>query len=390
MNPVETHSNPYGIKTEAGAVAAERYVIARAPNGGIGDHLSCLVGAWWFAKRTRRTLVVDWRGSRFSADPSGSSNCFTDFFCHRDIMEGVEVISDQSVSEMRYDGPFFPAKWNRENLAATCHVKHTQEEVDEINRLVTSSEDRPEPTVAFNQWIHPAPPKNEVRSLLRVLQFAEPIRAAADEVWQRSVPGGSALAVHIRHGNGENIGARAAYWLDPIRFFRQLRLNASADIHRAGTHGRFADNMPESLIRSLRLVGSESRFLQRVCRAVRRMQQRTANATPILFCDAQAVADEFVRTMPGAVVLGKYFRKPNAGPLHALPVAHDEAGHASRKLIFFEMAVEMELMRRCSGLVCMDSGFSILSKALIDDERIFFLRPTLVNRLIARVFRTLR
>ena len=47
-------------------IKINQVVVARHPNGGIGDHLSCLIGAWFYAKRTGRTLVIDWRGSRFN------------------------------------------------------------------------------------------------------------------------------------------------------------------------------------------------------------------------------------------------------------------------------------------------------------------------------------
>ena len=384
MDLIESES--ISVKVSNEILSHTRFIVARHPNAGIGDHLSCLVGAWWFAKRTGRVLIIDWRGSRFCSDPSTEHNCFTDFFGQYDSIDGVKVICDHTVSNISYSGPFFPAKWNLRNIRDTSHVKHTQSEIDDINRLVTSSEDRPEPTVAFNQWIHPGPPKDEVRSLLRTLKFSDAINAAADRVWKRSCREGSGLAIHVRHGNGENIGARAAYWLDPWRFFQQLRLNSSLDIHRAGVHGRFSDNMPESLIRSTDIFGSEERFLKRVKRVVRSVQKCTPNLTPILFCDSRAVADKFAEIMPGTVVLDKIFLNPNAGPLHSLPSDNNQTSRTRQEAIYFEMAVEMELMRRCSALVCMDSGFSILSKAIIDDRNIKILKPTLINRIIERLF----
>lgn len=286
-------STPFNAVSEN--VTHKRYVVARQPNAGIGDHLSCAIGAWWYAKRTGRVLVVDWRGSRLCANGSSEHNCFTDFFGHHDRIGGVSVVCDQTVSRIDYQGPFFPVKWNALNILETSHIKHSLGEVEYINELAASSEDRPEPTVIFNQWIAPGPPKDAVSSMLRELQFSGPIRAAADKFWQKYLRSGKGLAIHIRHGNGENIGARAAYWLDPWRFFQQLRLNSSSDIHRPGVHGRFFDNMPKSLIRSIDIIGSERRFLTYVKRVVSRVQRIAPGLTPMLFCDSKAIADEFVR-----------------------------------------------------------------------------------------------
>ena len=388
MSSINSESMP--LNTNKENIPHTRYVVARHPNAGIGDHLSCVIGAWWFAKRTGRVLVIDWRGSRFCSSPSSEHNCFTDFFGQYDTIDGVSVICDQTVSRVNYRGPFFPLKWNALNIIDKSYIKHTKSEVDDINKLATSLEDRPEPTVAFNQWIYPAPPKDAVRSMLRELQFSDSIKTVADEFWQKSFRDGNAVAIHIRHGNGENIGARAACWLDPWRFIQQLRLNSSSDIHRPGIHGRFSDNMPESLIRSTDIVGSEERFLKRVKRVVKRVQKYTPDLTPILFCDSRVVADKFTEIMPGTVILDKIFLNPNAGPLHSLSSELDLASRTRQEAIVFQMAVEMELMRRCSALVCMDSGFSILSKALIDDRNIEILKPTLINRLIERLFKALR
>src|SRR5437879_815431 len=90
--------------------SSNRYVVARHCYGGIGDHLSCLVGCWWLAKRTNRTLVVDWRGSRFNLDPSMKRNCFLNYFELTHRLGGVEIIADDSVSSIIYPTPIWPTK----------------------------------------------------------------------------------------------------------------------------------------------------------------------------------------------------------------------------------------------------------------------------------------
>src|SRR6266576_2265321 len=117
---------------------ANHYVVARHCYGGIGDHLSCLIGAWWLARRTNRILIIDWRGSRFSSDPSMRHNCFPDYFEPRDKLCGVAVIADDSVGAIRYPLPIWPGKWNQAGLESPNHLKHTAAEVATVNSLVTS------------------------------------------------------------------------------------------------------------------------------------------------------------------------------------------------------------------------------------------------------------
>lgn len=365
--------------------SGERHVIARHPNGGIGDHLSCLIGAWWFAKRTHRTLVIDWRGSRFAAGLPSTEHAFTHLFESVSTLAGVPVICDERVGQLSYSGPFFPVKWTAANLRGTEHVKHTGQEIAAVNALVTSELDVPAPVVAFNQWIDPPPPKSEVQRLLKDLRFHPDIRARADAIWSQALGQRPGIAIHIRHGNGENIGLRAAYWLDAIRWIRQYRANQNVDVHRPGDHGRFGDNMPPSLIRTHEMKGAELRFLTHIAREVSRMAKRHPGARPVLFCDSPVVASAMAQLLPDVLVPPKAFLPPDAGPLHAQAIT----GTGDMAQSTLEMAVELELMRRCSALVCMDSGFSIFAKAQLADDDICLLRPHWVNEWLMKVLRRL-
>jgi hypothetical protein len=288
------------------------------------------------------------------------------------------------VGNMQFTGPYFPPKWNAENLAGTDHVKHTDEEIRNVNDLVHLGKDTIEPTVAFNQWISPDPPQNEVRLLLSALQFSQPIQAAATEIWQDKIGVKPAIAIHLRHGNGENIGFRASYWLSPYRLYKQLKLNLSVNVHRAGSNGRFGDNMPDSLIQTENFSGSELQFLRRIKLEVEKMQLQLPNSKVMLFCDSQSAALAFQQLVPDVVIPPKFFLEANSGPLHSIKINQSESD-AKISRISFEMAMEMELMRRCSALICMDSGFSIFSKALLDADRKVLLRPLLANKIVEKV-----
>lgn len=366
-------------------LATPHVVVARYPNAGIGDHISCLIGAWYYAKQTGRTLVIDWRGSRFNSDPTCAENCFHQLFDISEEFLDVPVISGDDVTDLEYDLPIFPNKWTPENLAATAHQPHTTDEISAINTLAHTGQNRQEPTVVFNQTIYPVPPYEQVRPFLKALKFAEPIRVAADKVWRDLIGDRPAIAIHIRHGNGENIGARAAYWLGPTDLHRQIKLNAAVDMHAPGTHGRFNDNTAESLIPATELQSSQMSFLRSVAKNIERMKVNAGfhNARPILFCDSKTVAEALPQIMPDIAIPPKTFIKSGDGPLHAISI-EDGAAKPIASQVTFDMMVELCLMRKCSALVCMQSNFSILSRIELEEGKIHILRPPLINRLIQK------
>ena len=96
---------PEGLRT------MQKFIVARFPNAGIGDHLSSVLGCWRYAKQTGRTLVVDWRGSRFNTDHS--TNAFFRFFQQTDSIAGVPVIADDDLSEIYTEtADFYWSKWS--------------------------------------------------------------------------------------------------------------------------------------------------------------------------------------------------------------------------------------------------------------------------------------
>lgn len=370
-----------------------KVVVARHCFGGIGDHLSCLIGAWWLARRTGRTLVVDWRGSRFNADPAMRNNCFLSYFEPRQTLAGVPVIADNSVADLQYPMPIWPEKWTAAGLAGLNHLKHSAAEVAAVNHLVTSDTDPAEPTIVVNQWVEPPPPPAAVKELLADLPLARRIRMEAQQFWDKEIGSAFAVGIHIRHGNGENVGARAAYWLGPIALMRQLSLNARNDVHRPGLFGRFSDNMPASLVGASNQAAAERRFCRRVARDYRALAERlgASNAVPFLFCDSTQIIETMRELLPNLVVRPKLLPAKGEGPLHQFEA--DAANAVSQQAIrggtvpeqiTLDMFVELDLMQRCQALIYMDSGFSLLARTALAPSHQLRLKPDLANRLITR------
>ncbi len=370
-----------------------RYVVARHCYGGIGDHLSCLMGAWWIAKRTNRTLVIDWRGSRFNPDPSMENNCFFSYFSTRRDVGGVEIIAGNDVGTIKFPTPVWPVKWTPDALASPNHMNHDAAEIAEANQLVTSNNDPSEPTVVLNQWLDMPPDRDAVRTFLQGLTPVESIADQAQRFWDAHIGEAPGVAIHIRHGNGENLGSRAAYWLGPVALAKQLIINARNDVHKRGISGKFADNMPPSLIGA----PDQAKYERRFCRTVADAFDSFAipHAVPVLFSDAAHIVDTMREVLPTVVAKPKRQVKRGEGPLHQIDSACVDQGGGVRSGtisddIVFDMFVELELMRRCSGLIFMDSGFSLLARISLDESRLIRLRPSSLNRLILRIERMIK
>lgn len=336
---------------------------------------------------------MDWRGSRFNADPTRRHNCFLDFFELGPTLGDVEVIADDSVNTIEYPTPILPRKWTQAILAGPEHMKHTAEELAVVNPMVTSDVDPLEPTVVLNQWIEPPPPRTALKGVLGEIRPVDLIRKEAQHFWDEKVGTAPAVAIHIRHGNGENVGWRAAYWLEPIALVRQLAANNRNDVHRPGLFGRFSDNMPPSLVGTPSQTGAEQRFYRQIASEFHKLSSETGmkDAVPFLFCDAAQVVEGMRRILPSLVVRPKRFLDRGAGPLHQVNASSIELSEYGgirnagiEADVTREMFLEIELMRRCAGLVYMDSGFSLLARLGLEENHIALLSPTLTNRLIMK------
>lgn len=355
-----------------------RYVVARAPNAGIGDHLSCLLGAWWYAKRTGRALVVDWRGSRFNS--RFGHNCFFDYFERVREIDGVPVFADDDVAEILGSGPFFFPKWSPESVGATHHVGHSREEMSAIYALVETGVQRPEPVVIINQHLPLPRDRSGLARALLSLRFQPRFSERAD-LFLRSVVGESpVVGVHIRHGNGENIGDRVMYWLDPVDLFRQLRENRRTDIHRAGAHGAFRDNMPPSLMAVRRNTRAERALYRNVGRHFIRLKRALPGQSKLLlFTDSMQVVDGLRQVIPDVTRYDATLIPIGDGPLHKV----SDKGVVVSSLID-DMLIELSILRRCAALIYMPSQFTVLSRAALPEDCLVSLRPSLTSRLVKR------
>lgn len=136
------------------SLAARRYVISKR-SAGLGDSLVSLTSAWRYAKMTRRTLIVDWRFSCYSNDPT--TNVFPLLFHPVSEIDGVPVWCDQSIEHHSFPGPFYPPEWNSENV----HAKKVNPSLlltDVLSRRINMAKDIGAPSVVFHGCMWASPP----------------------------------------------------------------------------------------------------------------------------------------------------------------------------------------------------------------------------------------
>lgn len=287
-------------------MGTKRHVVSRR-TAGLGDLLVNLLASWRFAEQTGRTLVADWRGSYYLRDPA--ENLFCALFEPVNCLAGVPFVGRDDLSEVPYEEPFHPALWTHALLDRPPGrgAAEVMADRDAAVALVRAGEDVTAPTVVFDGCINDALPSavrcrevlSELRPVARVRAEVEAFRAAHFD--DRPV-----VAIHLRHGNGGEIGGHARYWTD-----------FDAAVERCAAAAKDARE---------RLGG---------------------NAVVFLATDAQPAVEAFLALVPETVVRTKFFRRPGDGELHWWPL-----GFVSRA----EAMVDLLLLAECDALVRFPPG----------------------------------
>ena len=88
----------------------ERYVLAKGYNGGMGARINLLLGAWAYAERTERTLVVDWSDGYYGNDIDTFQAFFENPFLRFSKFREIVRIANKPKSTPPPPPPNFPGK----------------------------------------------------------------------------------------------------------------------------------------------------------------------------------------------------------------------------------------------------------------------------------------
>nr|WP_283808673.1 nodulation protein NodZ [Bradyrhizobium centrolobii] len=277
-----------------------RFVISRRRTG-FGDCLWSLAAAWSYAQRTRRMLVIDWRGSCYLDQPF--TNAFPVFFEPVEDIAGVPVICDDRINRVAFPGPFFPSWWNRPHI--DCAYRPDEQifkERDELGKLFESQADCDAGTVVCDACLMWRCDQDAERQIFRQLRPTLEIRERVEAIYEEHFRGYNVIGVHVRHGNGEDIMGHAPYWADPECALRQIR--DAVDMAKARPDPR---------------------------------------PVKVFLCtDSTWVLDRISDVCPNLFTVPKRFQAHQAGPLHSAMLGFEGGCSA---------LVEMYLLSRCETLI---------------------------------------
>ncbi len=283
-------------------------VAKRQPTTGQGELLTLLMAAWWYAKKTGRRLVIDWRGMWWARGKNGR-NTFTEFFKNRDEIAGVPIV--------------------------LCGVNHKHEYVDAIPLrfgrgegvcAVADGVDCKYDAVVFNhgQSIMAVPPA--VADRREFMQALEPCDAVLEEVAKYDHHFNQAhpvVGVHFRHGNGEDIGKnRRELW----------PLNQNIVAH--------------DFAREVAALGFK-------------------NHTTLICTDYVPAREAMLKVLPGAFFYDKWLPPIGEGVVHSFHPTFEPDGH----VIGVEALAEYIVLSKCDAMVYTDSLMTIHTRYIANFKK---------------------
>jgi hypothetical protein len=252
--------NSSPAKVKAAVQRMNRRFLISKKKTGLGSDLATIMGAWYYARRTARTLVIDWRNSLYLADRA--VNAFPRFFQPLDQIDGVKIICDDSVGKRNFPEPVLPLH------------KLPAREYRELLRMGT---DIAAPTLINTRPMHIFPPLAVQQRIIRAVRLHDEVQREVDEFRQAEFAGATVLGVHFRHGNGERLA-----------FGRDLSLQESCQ---------------KIALRCQELCGNLSRSSS--------FPVRTFLAT-----DSQEAEETLRALVPGVVTRNKTYHAAGTGRLH--------------------------------------------------------------------------
>ena len=281
--------------------STNRYVIS-IRRAGLGDCIICLGAAWLFARHTGRTLIADWRRSRYAGN--SATNAFALCFEALPELAGVPFIGDDRVAHLCLPRPRHPALWNDDALLAEPPRRSDDAflaDRDAAVALIRSRSDVAAPTVVFDACVNDGLVSvADSRTFLSDLRPVTGVTQLAAAFRESRLGTGPVIGLHIRHGNGARTG-----------------------------HHHYWHSMDASI--------------ERCRRAVRLARERLGAPAPVLLCTDSVDVEMAARQVIADVVCySKMFRSSGAGELHMWHQTHKGRDDA---------LVEMLLLARCSALI---------------------------------------
>ena len=317
-------------------MSKDRYVISRR-FAGLGDGIVSSIAAWDFAKRTCRTLAIDWRWSFYLDDIH--QNAFAQFFEIPPEIDGVPIKADDSVSEVPVPAS---VRWRRswksafEVVLSELYKFSPAKEMPhplfwgdvkkfELN-LFNSNSDLDKEVVLLQSCLNDVLPSDEkCRKFLKALKPKHEIQQEIDAFIREHFQGKDVIAVHVRHGNGGDIMDHAGHWID------------------------------------------SNKALDKIEAAIKQTQEKFRDNTVVFLCtDSIEVKEQLEQRIPQLLTRKKYFRSPGTGELHDKKKVSGMNSYLAGK----DALIEMFLLAQADELILYPQGsfFSFYARIMNNVE----------------------
>ena len=283
---------------------------------GMGSNLASLAGAVWYADRTGRDLIVDWRGLECMKDKA--RNFFTEFYESPSHIQNVRI-------------HYAPCAELTEPIEP-----HPEISFSEARRVLQSGDARPFLVLSAFHGLERLDPSGDPRAQFwRLQEFYQYIRPRAF------------VQEQIDRFAGEHF--RGAFVVG---------------LNLAGGNGEFAQGQPYAGRVDTNIFSKERQFLHKVERAyrlaLRGLPRYLRSSTRMFFAtDSQAMHDLLAK-LPTAVTRRTVFPPPGVGRYYS---DYSDPGYTDRDSIV-DSLTDMFLLARCQALIRNGTAFNLYAQTV--------------------------
>jgi hypothetical protein len=209
-------------------------VISRR-NAGLGDNLFATAHAWYYAKSTNRSLVINWAPSMYLSDQG--ANAFPFFFEVPQEIEGVPIIVEPRVSGYKRFTrrlPLIPYRYFIPVLAGETVHKFLRKKTPSFlmtimnNRrkwsidLIKNGTDVRYKTMIFNS--HYGFLLQETKPFFDALKLKPEFQSAVDHFSEKNFNGKKVIGVHIKYYDSTMPKSNhTQHWIDPQESLNKIK-----------------------------------------------------------------------------------------------------------------------------------------------------------------------
>ena len=210
-------------------------VVVSRRNAGFGDNLFSIAHAWHYAKKTDRTLIINWAPSRYLED--NKTNGFSYFFHVPDSILGVPVIVDDKVSfltRLLFRLPITPIRFFIPNLIALPARRILKSKTPKIlsgviakrerwiSDTIKQSRDIKSKMLIFDGCYGFL--KKETEPFFKELRLNSKIEEKVDSFADKHFKNKTVIGVHIRYyDKSMPYSNHTKYWLEPEKSLEIIR-----------------------------------------------------------------------------------------------------------------------------------------------------------------------